>query len=786
MAPILMSVCAHSSLAQNPSKGVEKIVSRIDIQGDLTIERGMIVSGLATRVGDPLQMETVTQDIKNIFSLGYFQNVVAEVEELGSGKVVLVFSLEEKPHIAWIEVKDNTRISKEKLSELVTLRIGGIYNRDEVETSLENIRTWYRKEGFLKTTISADTKEVSATGLGVVFQITESPKIYLSDIRITGTHVYTPVEVRRLMESAEVDCFNWANNSGKVDEMMINQDLQAIAAEYLGHGYIKVFIDKPRMTLFNNPEFTKVKVVLDIREGDQYFTGEVDIQGDILGDKDELLEQIPLKTGDVFNPFLQNQGMYRLKNLYGEQGYAFASVVPQMRVDEEKKIVHLNYQISKGEKAYIGRIEIKGNKETRDYVVRREFTIHEQELYNGAKLQDSINSLQSLGYFKPSFHVEKEPTDVNNEMNIGAYIEEAQTGSLQAQIGYSDQSRLSTSIGVSKGNLFGRGQTIRLKADVSERGVRRSVTADFIEPHLFETDWSSDTSASHYAIEDFTEINRGLYYENRGSQGFGYKFFRNWTLGFTYSGVNRDFSNPSTPSVFLRSVTTGLSRDTVNHPSFPSDGSNTGISVTQTGGGVLEGTHEYRTFRFNWRNFTSLTDSGSVILMAKFGLSLLENQGEKRIPLEERFRIGGITSLRGYDYAEIGGPYGTLYRKLNRGLAPTFSDTRTANLTTAEIAELEGGGIMQRTFTMEMLFPLAGQSIRGVLFYDAGQVNAEPRQYELLHEKQPAFLDMFQSYGGGVRMITPMGVLRFEYGIKIKPLPGDSPGKFDFNISTLF
>jgi len=131
----------------------------------------------------------------------------------------------------------------------------------------------------------------------------------------------------------------------------------------------------------------------------------------------------------------------------------------------------------------------------------------------------------------------------------------------------------------------------------------------------------------------------------------------------------------------------------------------------------------------------------------------------------------------------LGGPYGPLDRNLT---SVNGVDQRTLKLTAAEKAELRSGGIQQRLFTTELLFPMGTDNIRGVVFFDMGNVTAEDRQYQLLGEKKPAFKDMYKSTGLGIRMITPMGVMRFEYGVKINPRPGETPNKFDFTISGLF
>ena len=193
-----------------------------------------------------------------------------------------------------------------------------------------------------------------------------------------------------------------------------------------------------------------------------------------------------------------------------------------------------------------------------------------------------------------------------------------------------------------------------------------------------------------------------------------------------------------------------------------------------------------------------------MIFLGKARLGLLEQVGDHVIPLEDRFRLGGITTLRGYNYSEVGGPYGNLERSVNSFYTQAYDnsgepifdsngnpiriqiDRRTLGLGDDQMAELRSGGMMERLFNFELLFPLAGDNIRGVVFYDAGNVNSEQIQYEILGEEDPGFFDLRQSVGFGVRMITPLGVFRFEYGKKLAPRPGETSDRFDFTISSLF
>ena len=797
-------VLAAGPLLGQTARETPNRVVEIAIEGLVQIERGQLLTAIASRVEGPLDADVVTRDLRNIYALGYFQNVRAEVQTIPGTGYRLILTVKERPRVSSVILTGNNILATKKLQEVLSLKIGSVFSQSFLELNLDKIRAAYREKGYFKVKLSAQVDKSNDQQYAITIQVEESPRIFIAEIRISPTRVISGLEIKRLMQSGEVDCFDWINDSGVYDENKINSDLQIITNQYLRRGYIRVFVDKPKIKIIHRRDYSKLFVDLDITEGAQYFVGALDITGDILGDKKELLDSLLLKTGLPYNPFDQNQDQFGLTERYGEQGYAFTQVNPDRRINDETHIVDVTYQIRKGEKAYIGRIEFQGNRETRDFVLRREFEVRENELFNGRKLRESQQNLRILGYFKPSMIVDAEPTDIGNILDVVTRLEESQTGTLQAQIGYSDQSGFIASLSVSKGNLGGRGQTLRFTTEFAERFVRRSFLVDFIEPHLFDTNYSSETTASYVNRDDITELRRGSITDISGSQGFGYLLLPRLRLGFTYEATNRSFSNNDFDSLQLRTFTTSLNWRTVNSPVFPTEGSIVTVSSSQVGGEVLQGSTEYRRYNLNAQRFFSVNQTSSVIVMARARLGWLEQIGDNIIPIEDRFRIGGLQTLRGYNFLEVGGPFGVLERRLNSISVPQLdaagdpivdvngdisfgvTDKRTIGLNEEQLARLKSGGIQQRIFNLELLFPLTGESIRGVIFYDAGQVNSEPIQYTLLKEHEPQFFELLQSYGAGIRMITPLGVFRFEYGVKLNPRPHESPDKFDFTISTLF
>ena len=806
-----LSVFSHSTSAQTTgSAGLSASIAEIEIKGTSELESSQIMFLIESQVGDILDRKIIRRDIHAIYKMKLFEDVQAEVEELDEGEsgiksYLLRYLVKERPRLAEVKLKGVLLVERTVIEEKMTLLQYDPYDPEKIALNEQIILEHYRSEGYPRVSVNSiiETVEADAENAGerfrVIFEMNEAPRVYLTDIYVSGTKYYSELEIKRFIMSSEIDCVSWANQSGLFREEMINQDLSVITQHYLKKGYIKVFVDKPEVTLIHNPDYSRVDVRLDITEGDQYFIGKIEVSGDVLGDQEILKEDLLLEEGEIYNPFLQNRDRSGISEIYHEQGYAFVRVIPETVINEETKIVDVNFRVVKGEKAYIGRLEIAGNVETRDHVIRREFEVQEEELFNGKKLLRSQQNINRLGFFQSGVVLERSPRDQeNNMLDILARLKETQTGTFQAQMGYSDFSGFSGGVTISKGNLLGTGRTLRFSAQFAEQSVQQKFDATLIDPRLFDSQVSGSIFSSRSKLEDSTEFERGIITENNYGFSLGMPlYFRDLRFGTQISALDRLFSGSDT-DLFKRSVSPSLTYNTVNHPVFPSAGIKTSIRMIQTGT-PFGGNIRLREYQLQYQQFWALNTDNTFILMAKGRLGLLQEQGSSPIPSEDRYRLGGIDSVRGHYYYNISGPYGSSEQRNNiayrvitdeLGYQQTKTyDSRTVGLNSSELQELKSGGISERVFNLELLFPLSQDEnsfVRGVLFMDAGNVNAESRQYQLLDETEPEFFDLRKSAGFGVRVITPMGVLRFEYGSKLDKRPSETPDRFEFTVSGLF
>lgn len=785
------------------------LISDIDIKGTSELEAAQIMFLIESQVGDSLDRKVISRDIHSIYKMKLFEDVQAEVKELqeesGEKSYLLLFRVKERPRLAEIKLEGVLLGESSVIKEEMTLLQFDPYDPEKIALNEQIILEHYRNEGYPRVVVRSvienieeDQKNI-VNKFRIIFKIEEKPRVFLTDINILGTNYYSELDIKRFIMSSEIDCVSWANQSGLFREEMINQDLSLITQQYLKNGYIKVFIEKPDVKLIHNADYSRVDIKINISEGSQYYTGKVGFSGDLLPDQETFSDLLLMKEGEIYNPFLQNRDRSKIREIFHERGYAFVRVIPETVIDEEAKIVNVTFRAIKGEKAYIGRLEIAGNVETRDHVIRREFDVQEEELFNGKKLLQSQQNINRLGFFQSGVVLERSPrNDEENVLDIMARLKESQTGTFQAQLGYSDFSGFSGGATISKGNLLGTGRTLRFSAQFAEQSIQQQFDATLIDPRLFDSRVSGSIFTKRSKSDDSTELDRGLITENSYGFSFGMPlYFRDLRFGTQIVALDRLFSTTGS-DIFKRSVSPSLTYNTVNHPIFPSEGIKTSIRIIQTGT-PFGGNIQLREYQLQYQQFWSLNIENTFILMAKGRVGLLQEQGSSPIPSEDRYRLGGIESIRGHYYYNISGPFGAseqrnylVYHVITDELGYTQTktyDSRTVNLSTSEIQELKSGGISERVFNLELLFPLSQDEksfVRGLLFVDAANVNAESRQYELLGEEEPEFLDLRKSAGFGVRVITPMGVLRFEYGSKLDKRPSETPDRFEFTVSGLF
>jgi outer membrane protein insertion porin family len=731
----------------------EETVVKVSVDGNQKIEEATIIGNVKTLAGSNLSAETVREDIKALFKLGYFSDIKVR-KEAAAGGVAVVFEVKEKPQVKDVKISGNNEIETEKLREGIKIKARSIFDREAVKASAEKMKAMYAEKGYYTAKVEYEITELEANEVSVEFKIDEKEKVMVREIRFVGNEAFSDDEIKKQMETKEAHLFSWLTSTGIFKEEEIERDSGRISALYLNNGYIQLKLDKPFVTISEDKRW--IYITFNIEEGKQFYIGKLDIKGDLIYEKDELGKSVESKEGEVFNRTKVSEDIYRLTDQYGNLGYAFANVNPITTIDEEKRTVDLTFDIQKGRIAYISRVLITGNTKTRDKVIRRLLKVREGQLFNNVAMKASKNNVYATGFFE-DVNFSTSPGDKEDELTLEIKVKEGQTGSLSAGFGFSSIDKFIGTAQASLGNFMGYGQKVSLSMEAGQS--RQIYSLSYFDPYFLDSDWSfgMDLYRSEQVSTDNTRSSIG------GVPRLGYLLTDNMRVFVDYKFEDVKITNiyGSNAKIYQGGKTSSVAltvvRDTKDHPFDPTAGTRNSIT-SEYAGGPLQGDNDFTKFDGTSTYYKKLF--WKVIWMVNGRAGYGMGAGGARLPFSNRYFLGGINTVRGYMYQSIS-PMERIIISSTDAYAPARSVTM-------------GGNKMVMGST-ELLFPIIEEAgIKGVLFGDAGNSYSE--------EELIDFGRLKPGVGAGIRWFTPLAPFRFEWGF---PLPDTKP-VFEFSIGTFF
>ncbi|RQW85884.1 MAG: outer membrane protein assembly factor BamA [Geobacter sp.] len=740
-------------------------ISDIVVTGNESRETAAILPLLTSRVGEPFSAEKTNEDVKSIFRIGIFQDVKVESIKTDKG-ISLIFTVVEKPIVRAISFTGNKEIASDKLRDAIGLKANTVFSSGLLAKSVKKVKTLYADEGYYLAEVDSSTIKSGKNGIRVTLSVKEGDKVLIKKISFEGNKVFSPRKLRKQMETKEKWFLSWITGSGAYKEEVLKNDVNRIADLYYNKGYVNVKVGEPQVTLL--PDKSGLLVNIGITEGDQFRTGSIDFKGDLLESKDVLQSKVKLKSGEIFSREVLRGDVFTLTDVYADKGYAFTNVSPLSKIDQEKKTVDITYDFEKGEKIYIERITISGNTKTRDKVIRREFKLAEGDLYNSTALKRTKQNLSNLGFFEEA-SIAPVKGSASNKLNLNTEVKEKSTGQFSIGAGYSSSDGIIGQGSIQQSNFLGLGLKGTLSASLG--GKTQLYNIGITDPFFLDTNWTLgfDVYRSERDYEDYTRRVTG------GDIKAGYRLSDNLSTFWLYKYEVKslfDFSSGFLQNPALLNETSGtigslygsISLDKTDYRLDPSKGYAGTLSAEYAG---LGGNQRFARFigqssfyyPLMWNTVLSLR--GELGYMMRIG---------KEIPIDEKFYLGGISTLRGYS---------------SRTVSPTSTSYLTSvdpvtGLATTTPSTVYLGGIKEAVFNAEYVFPIIKDAgLKGVAFFDAGNSYGPGEQY---------FSKVLMSYGLGVRWYSPMGPLRLEYGIPVNPREGidSASGKFEFSIGGFF
>ncbi len=720
------------------------LVNTIEIKGLKRIEEGAIKARITQKTGEPLSNEKTSQDIKNIYKMGYFDDVKIEIEPFEGG-IKLIYVVKEKPTIIKVEFQGNKELSDDKLREKIAISPGSIADITLIQDNASRLQAFYEEEGYWLAKVIPVVNKVGEDEVTLTYQIDEGTKVRIKKINIIGNKAISSGKIKGVMKTSEWGMFSFLTSSGYYSKDRINKDLEAIKDLYFNNGYIKAVVADPEIRLTDD----RKGIIIDIQvsEGDQYKVSTIDITGNKAFTDSDIRRKISLSRGAVFSREILKKDITAITDLYTQNGFAMANVFPDLIPDDENKTVKVLYKIEEGEIFHIGRIEISGNIKTRDKVIRREMRLDEGDKFNSALLRRSYERINNLNFFE-AVELTPKPRYEEKLLDIDIKVKERPTGFLSVGGGYSSIDKLIGVVDITQGNLFGKGQYLKLKGELGGKSSYYELS--------FRDPWFMDKPIS-FSTDIYKTTREYIDYKRRAT-GFGFGFGKSldeyWGANVSYNlervtiyDVADSASNIIKDQIGTRitsSITPSIVRDSRDSFIDPSRGSRNSIYITFAG---LGGTNAFIKGVADSAWFFPI-GSSTVSVRGRFGYAT--GIFGKKLPLYERFYVGGIYTVRGLGFGEAG--------------------PRDENDTVI-------GGTKELIFNLEYIFPLVSElRLKGVVFADAGNS----------YDEDESIGELRYTSGLGIRWISPIGPIRIEWGYNINRKPGEGSSKVEFTFGTFF
>ncbi len=724
----------------------DSLIAEIIIKGNERIDTGAIRRQIKSRTNDHFDPSALNADLKQVFKMGYFDDIKINVEATDKGKEI-TFEIKEKPVIGQVIISGTEELEEDTVRESVIVVSNTIVNPRKVKESVDNIIALYKEKGFYNTTVDSSLSYPKPERVDIRFTVEEGPKIYTKEVRFVGNRAYKAKQLKKIIETSTKGFFSWITESGLLKRDVLEQDVARLTAYYHNNGYIEAKVGEPEIV----QDGKWLYVTFNIFEGDRYKVGDVDLTGDLIIEKESLLALLKIHQQEYLSRKILREDILRLTDYYAENGYAFADVKPAIVENKVEKTVNISIDIVKADLVYIERITIKGNTRTRDKVIRRELKIKEKGIFNSKALRKSHERLIRLDFFE-DVSITPESSLDKSKMDVTIEVKEKPTGAFSIGAGYSSVENLMVMGEISQNNFLGKGQRLSFKANLSSRTNRYSI--GFTEPHYKDSKLSVGYDLYNWEKEydDYTKESKG------GGIRFGYPITEYWKMGFGYGYDNADLTDidanasqiiKDSADIHVTSfVNFGVSRDSRDRLYGASKGSKNAINVKYAGG-PLGGDSAFTKYEVTSSWYFPLFWETTYHLKGVMG-QVVENSGGK-LPIYEKFYLGGIRTIRGFPSNRI---------------SPIDPVTQ----------ERVGGENMWYV-NAEWIFPLSKDvGLKGVLFFDAGNV----------YDVDWDFDDIKKSVGAGIRWLSPMGPLRLEWGYVIDPTDDEDQSNWDFSIGGEF
>lgn len=757
-------------------------ITDIRVNGLQRVSAGSVFGALPLNVGDAVDDRRLVDATRSLFKTGFFQDI-----RLGRDGDVLVVDLVERPSISAIEIEGNKAIATEDLLKGLKqsgLAEGEIFQQATLEGVRNELQRQYVAQGRYTATIETKVETQPRNRVALKIEINEGSVAAIQHINIVGNKVFSSEELTGLFELRTTNWLSFFRNDDKYSREKLSGDLERLRSYYLDRGYINMDIASTQVSI--TPDKKHVYVTVNIDEGEKYTIREVKLAGDLRVPEEEVRKLLLVQEGQVFSRKVMTSTSELITRRLGNEGYTFANVNGIPEPHDEDNTVSLTFAVDPGKRAYVNRINFRGNTKTEDEVLRREMRQMEGGWASTYLIDQSKTRLERLGYFKEVNVETPQVPGTDDQIDVNYSVEEQPSGSITASVGFAQSAGLILGGSISQNNFLGTGNKVNVGLTRSEYQTRYNFA--FTDPYWTEdgvslgynmfyrtTDYDDlDVDVSSYSVDSLgAGINLGYPISETSRLTYGLSAQQDEISpgSFTVDEIN-EFIAEEGDSYSNFKASMGWSESTLNRGVL----ANRGHSQSLVGEITLPGSDlSFYRVDYSGQIFAPLWVK-DYALRFHSRLGYADSYGStSSLPFYEHYYAGGFGSVRGFEDNSLG-PRST----------PNAADPD-------QDPQPFGGNILVQG-GVELLFPMPfvkdQRSLRTVLFWDVG--NAFDTNCSAAQEARGevgcdlSLSDMASSVGVGLTWLTALGPLSFSLGMPVKEPENSDTQVFQFSLGQTF
>ncbi|TGS08852.1 outer membrane protein assembly factor BamA [Mesorhizobium sp. M2E.F.Ca.ET.209.01.1.1] len=751
------------------------VILRVEVSGNQRVDAETIRNYISIKPGKPFSSSDIDEAVKALFGTGLFSDV--QINQVGSSLVVKV---SEYKVVNQVLFQGNKKIKDNALQMGIQLKPRATFSQQTLDADVEAIKSAYKRIGRDDAAVTTQIMDLGDNRVNVVFNINEGGRTQIAAINFVGNHAYSSRRLSDVINTKRSSWLSFVLRDDVYDEDKLRADQELLRRFYYNHGYADFQVVSAVGEL--DDATNKYTVTITVQEGDRYTFGDVSVESTIPEVDSKALESVvETHKGDVYNAKDVEDSIVALTEKVAGSGYAFAQVTPRGDRNFENHTISVVYTIDQGTKAYIERIEIRGNDRTRDYVIRREFDVSEGDAFNQVLIQRAKKRLEGLDYFQ-SVDISTVPGSAPDQVVLVVTVVEKSTGEFSIGAGYStggDTPGPSIEGSVTERNFLGRGQYIKLSAGGGRHS--RDYAVSFTEPYFlgrriaagFDI-YKSTREYDHYDTDTTgATVRFGLPITDSISTQLAYNISQEkYSLddscdqngdGIPDAGCNisQAIVNGIQESPWLKSsVSLGLVYNTIDDMKNPHEGLYI-TGTTEFAG--LGGDAKWVKVTGRASVYETLSEQLDLVGLVSGGAGYIAGYGSGDLRIFDHFQSND-RMIRGFEYGGIG---------------PVDSNGAGDHL----------GGTTYFNASAEAQFPLPvipeSFGLRGAVFADAATLYGNKLDPSLVDQSSVG-MKLRASVGVGLMWASPFGPIRIDYAIPVKKESTDNVQEFNFGIATRF